>query len=455
MQDYRLTVGALKFRSVFSLIFFYGISQAAPPLKFFHSEELSGTTQGRAVNEEPRKCNSLPQELIDRIYSAMSPNVKVGGFPLGGMISISLDGKPFHSAAYGSANNETGEKAKTNTLFRMSSNGKAITALAILKQVEEGKYSLDTALKNLKNPKTGKPFLTKLMGDLTVRQLLNMTSGIKDYYSFPGYGKSTMSDEKVLEYFRNTQSGLEKKEFTKGGSVSRRESLSNRELKERHFRDNAISDPWEYSNASYVLLGKILEHMDGKARTLPNLIKEEVFAPLGMTHTQLWAPGMPRKTEDHFAEGYTWEPKTSLWEPGDDANDATLGDGSVWTNAVEWGKMDAAFRTKDNPLGIKTKLMEEAFKGVHDYGFGWNLYSKRADGVAQQQGHSGGSQGFSSYVWRTHLTDKPDRRLTISLAFNYRIRNWKIRDKKGALPESKIAEEIEELIQAHFKNCRD
>ena len=135
--------------------------------------------------------------------------------------------------------------------------------------VEEGKVGLDEKITTYL---TGLPEAWK---NVTVRQLLTHTSGIKGYTDVPGFEKITLvpaSKEEVLKvvatYPLNFPSG----------------------------------DKWDYSNTGYFLLGMIIEKASGK--TYAEFLKERIFTPLQMNATQI---NDLHTIIPNRANGYEWK----------------------------------------------------------------------------------------------------------------------------------------------------
>lgn len=107
---------------------------------------------------------------------------------------VSLNGKIVWLGAVGLADIENNVPAKTNTVYRIASISKAITAVAIMQLVEQDKIKLDEDIR------TYLPYFPKKKWKFTVRQLLNHTSGIRDYR----YGEfnSTNSFKSVKDAIR-------------------------------------------------------------------------------------------------------------------------------------------------------------------------------------------------------------------------------------------------------------
>ncbi len=163
----------------------------------------------------------------------------------------------------------TGSKVPRDGQVRIGSNTKAFTAVVALQLVGEGRIRLDAAVD------TYLPGLVRGQGidgrRITVRQLLQQTSGLPNYSNYLG-------DD--VRYFEP------------------RELL---DLALRHEADFAPGAKWEYSNTNYVLAGLIIQQVTG--RPLAQEIDRRVIERIGLRHTYFPAPGDATIREAH-PEGY-------------------------------------------------------------------------------------------------------------------------------------------------------
>ncbi len=116
-------------------------------------------------------------------------------------IAIIKDSKVALAVAYGAADTETGAVVTTDTMFQAASISKVVAAMASLKAVQDGRFTLDqdinTILRSWKVPDN--PFSRER--SVTPEMLMSHTSGMGDAFGFPGYapGASLPTIPQVLE----------------------------------------------------------------------------------------------------------------------------------------------------------------------------------------------------------------------------------------------------------------
>jgi D-alanyl-D-alanine carboxypeptidase len=162
-------------------------------------------------------------------------------------IAVVKDGTIAYARAYGIANLETKTPATPQMRYSVGSISKQFTASAVLLLAEEGKLSLDDKVVRWL------PELTRA-GDITIRQVLSMTSGYQDFwpqdYVMPPMLQPVTAHEIVT--------GWAKKPL-----------------------DFEPGTKWQYSNTNYVIAGQIVERVAGTP--LLDFLQKRVFGPLQMT----------------------------------------------------------------------------------------------------------------------------------------------------------------------------
>jgi D-alanyl-D-alanine carboxypeptidase len=152
--------------------------------------------------------------------------------------------------ARGESNLAPAKALSAGDLFEIGSITKQFTAAGVLKLVQAGKLSLDDPLSKYVKDYPG--------GDnITIRELLNHTSGIKDYTQMSGWADTPLQRElttaQLIETFKN-----EKTDFAPGTD-------------------------WRYDSSGYVLLGAVIESVTGMPWHA--YLRQALFQPLGLKHT--------------------------------------------------------------------------------------------------------------------------------------------------------------------------
>ncbi|WP_312018754.1 serine hydrolase domain-containing protein [Streptomyces sp. I05A-00742] len=207
----------------------------------------------------------------DGVRQGLNGLVRSGGVP-GALASVTdREGRTRNYTA-GVGDLATGSKVPGDGQVRIGSNTKAFTAVVVLQLVGEGKVRLDAPVG------TYLPGLVRGEGidggRITVRELLQHTSGLPDYVKY-------LADD--VRYYEP------------------RELL---DLALRHKAEFAPGEKWKYSNTNYVLAGLIVQKVTG--RPLPEEIDRRVIRRIGLRHTYFPAPGETTIRERH-PRGYAQE----------------------------------------------------------------------------------------------------------------------------------------------------
>lgn len=177
------------------------------------------------------------------------------------------------AGAHGVANLASKTAMSTCHQFQVGSIGKMFTAATVMLLQEEGRLDLDEKVATYLPELRGKIEHVDVM---TVRQLLNHTAGVPDYYYMADYIFDLMN---------------------RPGSVDRSAEAA---LKKYNYGKKADFEPgrgWAYSNSGYVILGWIVEEVEG--RPFPEVVKEKVIDPLELRDTYMEHCDNPRKATDY------------------------------------------------------------------------------------------------------------------------------------------------------------
>jgi CubicO group peptidase (beta-lactamase class C family) len=225
----------------------------------------------------------MSAERLARIDSMCAKSVREDDLP-GIVALVARNGKIVFWKAYGMADNQSGRLLKRDDIFRIASQSKAITSTAVMMLWEEGRFQLDDPVSDyipeFKNPQLMKTFRYQdtsfttepAASEITIRQLLNHTSGI-------GYGLIDPDERFKMIYQKAGITDLFTTEnITIGESV--------RKLARLPLHHNP-GEKYTYSEGLDVL-GYFIEVVSGQPFDV--FLKTRIFDPLGMNDTRFYYP---------------------------------------------------------------------------------------------------------------------------------------------------------------------
>ena len=231
-------------------------------------------------------------ERLAKLDATLNGLVDAGMVP-GVMTLLARHGKIVSVNAHGVKDVASGAPITRDTLFRMYSQTKPVTGVAMMILFEEGRWKLDdpvtkyipefAGLKVFKGlDKDGKPILEPIARSATMRELMTHTAGfayglMADNYVDKAYQDSTLFRQQSLKDAMGVIATLP-----------------------------AASQPgteWRYSVAVDIQ-GYIVEKLSGQ--TLPDFMESRIFGPLKMTDTAFWVPEAKR---GRLASLYMVDPK--------------------------------------------------------------------------------------------------------------------------------------------------
>jgi CubicO group peptidase (beta-lactamase class C family) len=333
-----------------------------------------------APDRAARLREVLPE--VDRLFTAYAAEKPAPGVVWG----IVLDGELVHTGATGLANVERQIAASArDSVFRIASMSKSVTAVAILRLRDAGKLTLDDPVaRHLPEFRHVTP-LTPDAPAVTIRHLLTMTAGFPE--------DNPWGDRQLAASVAELRAFL-------------REGLA---------LSNPAGHSFEYSNLGYALLGQIVSEIAGEP--YQRYISREIFRPLGMTSTWWEFSEVPAA---RLALGYRREDGT--WKPEPLLPDGTYGAmGGLLTTIPDFARYvafhlaayparadvdsaplrRASLREMHQPGVISAlsttarTLAGETYAQAVGYGFGlrWAMDRNRTVNI----GHSGGLPGFGSH----------------------------------------------------------
>ena len=298
-----------------------------------------------------------------------------------GSVLISQNDKIIYRKSFGYADTENHKKNTKNSIFSIASVTKSLTAVGIMKLVDEGKLTLETPI-SAYFPN----FIPDFSKKITIRHLLNHSSGMQANIGriddqgnglMPGENPITLNE--LFEEFKDS-----KLKFEPGAG-------------------------YEYNNFGYTLLAYIIENVSGQ--TYADYMEQAVFKPANMKNTAVNAyKVLNQKAFPHIGLGMNEfkkfsSPVHSSWITAAGNINSTTGDLYNFMKALE------------NGILLKPATVDKLYSytqsiGVNEsqYGLGWKIENK---GGEKWVNHTGLLPGITSIIGSL-----PERKIKIIILSN-------------------------------------
>ncbi|MCY9737612.1 beta-lactamase family protein [Paenibacillus alvei] len=317
------------------------------------SNQAAQQTQAHMLDEKHSGVKKAMDELVE--------GKKVPGV----LAQVVKDGKVWSYGA-GQASIYSDRKMEPEFHYRIGSITKTFVATVMLQLAEEKKLSLDDSVEKwLPGVVQGNGYNGN---NITIRQLLNHTSGIACYTTEDFAKRIVETPYRMYSVDELIRLGLKQKPLFEPGKG------------------------WSYSNTGYVLAGAIIQKVTGK--TYSDNIEERIIHKLGLKET--FVAGTQSSLADPHARGYVGlEDKQYIditelnpsWANAAGDMISTAKDLNTFFSALLGGKL-----VSHESL---TQMLDGVEAPVGRYGLGIYEITKRADGESVW-GHSGGIPGFGS-----------------------------------------------------------
>jgi D-alanyl-D-alanine carboxypeptidase len=222
---------------------------------------LSAAALASGVSASPPTHRDVLDEAVRSLVSAGAP----------GAIVHARTGEDRYYAAAGYADVARHERADTRQRFRIASNTKAFTAVVVLQLVGERRLSLDAPVSR---------WLPEVPSDITVRQLLNHTSGLYDPTTEKSFWAPYLSGDR--------------------GFIYRPRDLVARSL--AHARVPG------YSNTNYLVAGLLIEKVTGSSAV--SELYRRILVPLHLVDTSF--PTVDPNIHGRHLHGYALDGRTDM-----------------------------------------------------------------------------------------------------------------------------------------------
>lgn len=308
------------------------------------------------------------QRMVDQVFAAYdkpdSPGCALG---------VVRDGEFIYKKGYGTASLELGVPITPQSVFYMGSVSKQFTAASVVLAAEQGFLSLDDDVRKFV------PEIPSYSKTITLREMLHHTSGFRDVLGL------------LLLAGRNFEDIHPTAELV--DLLSRQKSLNYQPGEE-----------FLYSNTNYFLMSVVIRRATGK--TLTQFADENIFKPLGMTHTRFYedhtivVPGRIPAYEPLSGNSFRIDWSTNFDKVGDGGLLSSVDDLLLW---------DRNFY--DTKLGKGTLLKEMQTQGVLNNGkqieYALGLFISKYRGLPVVE-HGGALFGY-----RTELLRFPQQKFSV------------------------------------------
>jgi CubicO group peptidase (beta-lactamase class C family) len=290
----------------------------------------------------------------DALFAGITPQTP------GLVVLVAKGDKVIFQRAAGGADLEQGTPLRPDTRFHLASVSKQFTAAAVLLLAKDGKLRLDDRVRQ------HLPELPAAYDAITLAQLLNHTSGLRDQWDLVSASGASMAD--LLEQQRlfalvKAQSGLN---FTPGSA-------------------------FRYSNAGYLLAALTVERVSGQP--FATFVEERMFKPLGMTSSLIYTDAgaiVPGRAQSYTPAAPFRNARLNYSNYGATSMFSTAGELLIWARELLHPRvLDSALV---NAMAGATTLSDGT---VSNYGMGLWLENVRGKAAIM---HRGSDAGFRTLV---------------------------------------------------------
>lgn len=384
----------------------------------------------------PPETVGMSPERLNRIDAMCLEAVQSGNLP-GIVALVARKGKVVFHKAYGMANIESGREMKTDDIFRIASQTKAITATAVMILWEDGKFQLDDPISKyipeFKEPQlvesfdeNDSSFTTKPADkEITIRHLLTHTSGV-------GYGFIDR-DQRFRKFYQ--KAGIIDAWTTEPITIEK----NIKKLAKLPIHHNP-GDKWTYSEGLDVL-GYFIEVVSGMS--FDEFLRKRLFDPLGMDDTWFYLPDSKadRLVAIHKKDGDDWvrftDSRFDVDYPINGAKTFFSGGAGLSGTVKDYATFLQMYLNggEYNGVRILSRTTIRSIMGNHtsDLFGGDGSYYGLAFGVVTEQGESNGGEGsqgtfdWGGYFNTSYFADPVEQ--TIGLI--YKQTQGKVDDQTG------------------------
>ncbi len=329
---------------------------------------LAGLPHAAAVHAQTARPAAAAVDGVFAKWTTATPGCAVG---------VAVGGTTVLTRAYGMADLEHDVPNTADTIFEAGSVAKQFTAMAVLLLAKDGKLSLDDPARKYL------PELPDYGAPLTIRHLLNHTSGLRDWGSVAGIAGAPRT---TREYTHAHVLDI----------VSRQKALN-----------FPTGTQWSYTNTGFNLAAIVVSRVSGMP--FAEFSRTRIFTPLGMTRTS-WRDDHTRVVKGRALAYSSASDGYHLDMPFENVH----GNGGLLTTVGDLLKWNENFVTPvvgDGAL-VTTQMTAGTFNDGRPLDYGLGLFVHNYRGV-RNINHSGSTAGY-----RAHLNRFPDSHTSVAVLCN-------------------------------------
>ncbi len=313
--------------------------------------------------ESPGISKEVGDPRSERLQQIVDDLRKETGIP-GLSVAIAKTGEEPLLSTTGVANVEAGIPVSADTMFFIGSVSKNVFATVALRMVDKGHLTLDTRLSRYVEWPRG--------DEITLRMLLNHTSGIPEYLTAERY--ATAGDGGLPQFFRTPHTPVELFKLLPDRTPD--------------FDPGSAQD---YSNTNGLLVGEVIRLTARKP--LGNVFDEEIVRPLGLRHTYLYGEATAKHERARgYCAGERWGATEDELVDCSSADDALpdSADGSVVASARDLLRYHQALRGGELLSDDTWTAMRTVDEGIHNglgYLIGEGKFGRYEGNIGRAMGH--------------------------------------------------------------------
>jgi CubicO group peptidase (beta-lactamase class C family) len=301
-------------------------------------------------NSSLTQSSPQPTTLGAAVDKLVQAQMQENGIPAM-TVALAKKGQMLYVRGYGTSDLATGSPNQSSTVFEIGSITKQFTAALIMQLQEQGKLHIDdSAVSYL----PGYSFASAI----TIRMLLNQTSGLADFTNFGNFGHWVLDG--ISEPDALTEIAHAGLQFTPGSQYA-------------------------YSNSNYYLLGSIIEKVSGEGYAVD--LQQNIFTPLALKNTFYDLPPASVAASGYTHRGATLLPAT-IWK-----RSAAFAAGALSSNVYDLAAWDYALMSGKVVSAPSFQAMTSSngfYQDSYSYGFGLALSTYNGRKLMWHAGQIGG-----------------------------------------------------------------